>query len=194
MDLELKIENFGPIDKATIQVGQFTVFAGPNNTGKTLVSKILYSILSASNTNHARVFFHAMAPLIELNLRHFDQSGRAIEERSLSEIRKGIQKIDSILREAFPSYPIQNEIEKLKEVQPELMAEIESIRGHSRTLKDYVDKTREEDSPAFLDTMYGLLEESINSLESHFRNVELAISAGWDLRSLFKTLVLGRLA
>ena len=182
MDLELKIKNFGPIDRATIQVGQFTVFAGPNSTGKTLVSKILYSILSASNTNHARVFFHAIAHLIGAYLLHFDQSGRAIEERSLAEIRKGIQKIDSILREAFPSYPIQNEIEKLKEVQPELMAEIESIRDHSRTLKDYVDKTREEDSPAFLDTMYGLLEKSINSLESHFRNVELAISAGWDFR------------
>ena len=183
MDLELKIKNFGPIDEATVQIGQFTVFAGPNSTGKTLVSKILYSILSASNTNHARVFFHAMAHLIGAHLLPFDQSGRAIEERSLAEIRKGIQKIDSTLREAFPSYPIQNEIEKLKEVQPELMAEIESIRDHSRTLKDYVDKTREEDSPAFLDdTMYGLLEQSINSLESHFRNVELAISAGWDLR------------
>ena len=183
MDLELKIKNFGPIDKATVQVGQFTVFAGPNNTGKTFVAKMLYSILSARNENHARVFFHAMAGLIGAHLLPFDQSGRAIEERSLAEIRKGIQKIDSTLREAFPSYPIQNEIEKLKEVQPELMAEIESIRDHSRTLKDYVDKTREEDSPAFLDdTMYGLLEQSINSLESHFRNVELAISAGWDLR------------
>ena len=49
MDLELKIENFGPIDKATIQIGQFTVtvFAGPNSTGKTFVSKMLYSMLGA---------------------------------------------------------------------------------------------------------------------------------------------------
>ena len=57
MDLELKIKNFGPIDEATIQVGQFTVFAGPNNTGKTFVSKMLYSILSSRNKNHVRVFF-----------------------------------------------------------------------------------------------------------------------------------------
>ena len=73
MDLELKVENFGPIDKATIQVGQFTVFAGPNNTGKTFVAKMLYSILRARNENHARVFFHAMARLIGVNLYHFDQ-------------------------------------------------------------------------------------------------------------------------
>ena len=57
MDLELKIENFGPIDKATVQVGQFTVFAGPNNTGKTFVAKMLYSMLRARNANHALVFF-----------------------------------------------------------------------------------------------------------------------------------------
>ena len=183
MDLELKIENFGPIDEATIQVGHFTVFAGPNSTGKTFVAKMLYSILSASNTNHARVFFHAMARLIELHLQPFDQRDHVLsvlEKRSLSEIRKRIQKIDSILQEAFPSHPIQNELEKLKKVQPELMAEIEMIRDHSRILKDYVDKTREEDSFAFLDMIYGLLEKSINSLERRFRNVESAIIAGWN--------------
>ena len=61
MDLELKIKNFGPIDEATIQVGQFTVFAGPNNTGKTFVAKMLYSMLSERNANHARVFFDSIA-------------------------------------------------------------------------------------------------------------------------------------
>ena len=56
MDLELKIANLGPINAATVQVGPFTVFAGPNNTGKTLVSKMLYSMLDARNANHALAF------------------------------------------------------------------------------------------------------------------------------------------
>ena len=135
MDLELKIKNFGPIDEAAIQVGQFTVFAGPNNTGKTFVAKMLYSILSARNENHARVFFHAMAHLIGANLQHFDHRDLSVlEKRSLAEIRKGIYKIDSILQEAFPSQPIQSELDKLKEVQPKLLAEIETIRDHSPKL------------------------------------------------------------
>ena len=183
MDLELKIENFGPIDKATIQVGQFTVFAGPNSTGKTFVSKMLYSILRARNENHARVFFHAMARLIGVNLYHFDQRDHLLsvpEKRSLAEISKGIYKIDSILQKAFPSQPIQNELDKLKEVQPKLLAEIETIRGHSRILKDHVDKTREDDPIDFIDTIHGFIEGFINDLERHFRNVESAISAGWD--------------
>ena len=164
MDLELKIENFGPIDEATIQVGQFTVFAGPNNTGKTFVAKMLYSILSAMNANHARVFFDSIARHIESDLQRFEQSGRVKEERPLSAIkisatRRGLQKIDSILKEAFPSHPIQNELDRLKAVQPALMAEIEEIKGHSGTSEIYI----------------GILEEN-------FRNVELAIDFGRHLK------------
>ena len=159
MALELKIKNFGPIDEATIQVGQFTVFAGPNNTGKTFVAKMLYSILSAMNANHARVFFDYIARRIESDLQRFEQSGRVIEERPLSAIRRGLQKIDSILREAFPSHPIQNELDRLKAVQPALMAEIEEIKGHSETSEIYI----------------GILEEN-------FRNVELAIDFGRHLK------------
>ena len=183
MDLELKIENFGPIDKATVQVGQFTVFAGPNNTGKTFVAKMLYSILSARNANHARVSFHATAQLIGVHLRHFDQRDQLLsvpEKRSLAEIRKGIHKIDSILEEAFLGQPTQSELDKLKEVQPELMAEIETIKGHSRILKNHVDKTKEDDPTAFIDTIYGFLEGFIKNLESRFRNLESAIREGWD--------------
>ena len=102
MDLELKIENFGPIDKATIQVGRFTVFAGPNSTGKTFVSKMLYSMLGAMNANHALVFFGTMANIIESSLQHLERNSRAVEERPLSAIRRGLQKIDSILRGGVP--------------------------------------------------------------------------------------------
>ena len=58
-----------------------------------------------------------------------------VEERPLSAIRKGLQKIESILREAFPSYPLQNELDKLRAVQPELMAEVKKIKVHFQSLK-----------------------------------------------------------
>ncbi len=171
MDLELKIENFGPIDEATIQVGRFTVFAGPNNTGKTFVSKMLYSILGARNANYARVFLAVIARPIESNLQLFEQSGRVVEERPLSAIKKGLQKIDSILREAFSSYPSQNEIDRLKAVHPELMAEIEEIKAHSQALKSNV-KIKEEDLYA------RSLENCISILESNFMDGESAIEWG----------------
>jgi len=36
------IENFGPIMKADIELNNFTVFIGPQSTGKTLVSQLIY--------------------------------------------------------------------------------------------------------------------------------------------------------
>ena len=177
MDLELKIENFGPIDKATIQVGRFTVFAGPNNTGKTFVAKMLYSILSSRNANHARVLFDTVAPSIKSDLQLFEQSGRAIEKRHLSAIRRALQKIDSILREAFPSHPIQNELDKLRKIQPALMAEMEEIKVHSQTLKNNIE-TKEEESPSLLSQSHQNFGISITLLERGFGNLELAIDWG----------------
>ena len=183
MDLELKIKNFGPIDEATIQVGQFTVFAGPNNTGKTFVAKMLYSILSARNANHALVLFDAMARLIESELQLFEQAGQVIEERPFSAIRRALQKIDSILRDVPSSYPSQNEIDRLKAVHPELMAEIEGIREYSQSLKENVE-TKEDRQSTLLPKIHVNFEASINILESSFKNIESAINLGWYSKCL----------
>lgn len=165
MDLELKIENFGPIDEATIQVGQFTVFTGPNNTGKTFVAKMLYSMLGAMNANHALVVLDQMASIIELDLQTFEQSGQAVEERPLSAIRRGLQKIDSILREELPRHSIQNELDKLRAVQPELIAEIEKIKVHFRTLKNN-----------------SHVHPHVGDLERYFRDIEGMITFGLYLK------------
>ena len=45
----LKVKNFGKIDEAEIDIGNFTVLAGANNTGKSFVLKLLYSLLSPMN-------------------------------------------------------------------------------------------------------------------------------------------------
>ena len=47
----LKIDNFGKIESGEVHVGDFTVFAGPNNTGKSFVSKLLYSVFRAQNVD-----------------------------------------------------------------------------------------------------------------------------------------------
>ncbi len=47
----LKVRNFGKIKEAEIDIGEFTVFAGPNNTGKSFVSRLLYSLLDPMNAD-----------------------------------------------------------------------------------------------------------------------------------------------
>ena len=51
---ELRVENFGKLAEAEVRIGDFTVLAGPNNTGKSFVSKLLYSIFSALDADLPR--------------------------------------------------------------------------------------------------------------------------------------------
>ena len=178
MDLELKIANFGPIDAATVQVGPFTVFAGPNNTGKTLVSKMLYSTLDARNANHALVSLEALSywitPLFDLNLqRDYGESGA----HALSAVRKGIEKINSILQKVRPNHPSQSELDALKSVQPALMTEVEGVKSHLHALENEI-MMRNAGGPSSSD-MHGRLAICRNYLEECFSDVEEAIRLGW---------------
>lgn len=62
MNFEVRIQNIGKLANATVSVADFTVFAGPNNTGKSFVSKLLYSTFQAMKADHAKVY---MADLLK---------------------------------------------------------------------------------------------------------------------------------
>ena len=47
--MKLSIENFAKIKKADITIDGITVIAGENNTGKSTVGKILFSLFNSSN-------------------------------------------------------------------------------------------------------------------------------------------------
>ena len=40
--MNFTFENLGPIDKATLELGDLTVIAGRNNTGKTYLAHTIY--------------------------------------------------------------------------------------------------------------------------------------------------------
>ena len=54
MQFIFTVKNFGKIEAAKIQVKNMTVLAGPNNSGKTFVSKALYSFFKTMNTASLR--------------------------------------------------------------------------------------------------------------------------------------------
>ncbi len=57
MPFELKIKNIGKLDDAEICLDRFTVLAGPNNSGKSFVSKTVYSVVNALNQDYVNQFF-----------------------------------------------------------------------------------------------------------------------------------------
>lgn len=58
MSFNLNIRNFGKLTDAEIGIGRFTVLAGPNSTGKSTVSKLLYSVFDGVNANHAAIYLN----------------------------------------------------------------------------------------------------------------------------------------
>ena len=60
MSFKVEIKNIGKLSDTEIQIGDFTVFAGPNNTGKSFVSKILYSLFDAASANYAESYLRRL--------------------------------------------------------------------------------------------------------------------------------------
>lgn len=50
-EMTLEIQNFGPINQAEIDIGKITILAGPNASGKTTTSKLLYCFLASVSSD-----------------------------------------------------------------------------------------------------------------------------------------------
>ena len=53
MDLNVIVKRLGKISEGDVNLKGFTVFAGRNSTGKTFLSKAIYSVLKGASSNHA---------------------------------------------------------------------------------------------------------------------------------------------
>ncbi len=49
INLNIDLENFGPIKKGKIKIKPLTIFVGPNNSGKSYAAMLIHSILSSEN-------------------------------------------------------------------------------------------------------------------------------------------------
>ena len=58
MAFKVKIKNIGKLEDAEVHIGQFTVFAGPNNTGKSFVSNSCIRLFNAMNANHVGTYLN----------------------------------------------------------------------------------------------------------------------------------------
>ena len=54
--MEVFVKNIAKIREATIELNGITVIAGENNTGKSTIGKILYSVFLSMNNIKTKVF------------------------------------------------------------------------------------------------------------------------------------------
>ena len=85
-DFKLKIDNFGPINKADIDISKINVIAGMNASGKTTISKLLYCIVTSFSVDGKYLIYESIREQMEsiINQIQFSQNNPIKE---LDEIR-----------------------------------------------------------------------------------------------------------
>ena len=125
MNLEINVKNIGKLADAKVHIGNFTVLAGPNSTGKSFVSKMLYSLFNAMNANHAELH---VGNLINPVVSEFYDLARwrrpSAKKTQLSSLENKIEVLESIVGDCSISNSEQFEDIKLK-----ALSQVEEIRA-----------------------------------------------------------------
>ena len=120
MTFKVTIKNIGKLTDAEIRIGRFTVFAGPNNTGKSFVSKLLYSLFDAINANHTERINELLRPL-KRDLNKLKESRLDEAEELL------LRALDDEIKELESRVKRIGNIEELYEADLSLRDQIERI-------------------------------------------------------------------
>ncbi|MDN8598650.1 AAA family ATPase [Citrobacter sp. S2-9] len=104
MQFNIDIKNFGKIQEAKLNIRPFTVIAGPNSSGKSFVTKALYSFFNTINNDHvtslAYSYIIKMKSLI--NQIYSDLSRPSAEELYLLDgLFHSIEDIEKTINEEF---------------------------------------------------------------------------------------------
>lgn len=116
-DFKLKIENFGPINKADLDISKINIIAGKNASGKTTMSKLIYCILTAFSTDGEYLAYESMKDrfnsLIEESLKiHYSETTKITDilsiqidlarenNSNMKTIEESYDKLESIIESA----------------------------------------------------------------------------------------------
>ena len=162
MSFNVTIQNIGKLDHADIRIGQFTILAGPNNTGKSTVSKLLYSVFDGMNTNHALIHFYNLTQSIRIASASSVWWPAENEPHPLAFIDETLIRMDSLILGA--------EIDNIKQIE----AILPEIRTSADALyKRYMEKQEDikaaweqsdQDSKSYIEGACQRLEENLHDL------------------------------
>ena len=166
MKFDIDIKNFGKIKNAKVNIRPFTIIAGPNSSGKSFVTKALYSFFNTINNDHVTssaftsiTFIKSLSAAISYNLSRPSQAELQLIydlQISVSEMEKVIdsefrsntftQQISGMPLLDAASKKVQlffNELEsaiKHKAKYKKVSGELDSIKVHLKTIRNLVER------------------------------------------------------
>ena len=129
MEIYINVKNFGKIKEARVNIGNFTVFVGNNNSGKTQLMELIYAVIKSASEKFPRVAL----PQIE----HID--GYHVGKEQIQELNVWIndylkKNITNIIEKTFNAQiPVEEvivEFEEIEDVSYDIYFFTEKTIGH----------------------------------------------------------------
>lgn len=167
MLFNIRIENFGRITKADIRIGDFTVFAGKNSTGKSYVSKAIYSLFGAMHANHLAVVLNPyLLPLSRglSSLEEYFAEEEIGEMEALVDMRHAVDGLRNIMRQVSRRNDV-DEFDAITEALPEIREFLDKIESAFPRLEKAIAPVAGDPDIIFLE-MIGNIEETVRGLDN----------------------------
>ena len=148
---KVTIKNFGKLTDAVVRIGKFTVFAGPNNTGKSFACKALCSIFGATNANRYSI------SAIDLHVKMVGINSRKIaaEIDRQNKIGESLQRLDSAVEKLQASVrgisirEYEDELSAVEDAFPQMCQHLDEIKGIYDKIKPHLEEFKKSDDSDF---------------------------------------------
>ena len=138
MTFNVEIKNIGKLADARIRFAGFTVLAGPNNTGKSFVSKILYSLFDAMHANHAEAQLHKLVMPVKRSLFELDWHVNPEDGGPLASLLVGLEDEVNELQALVAGI---GDVTALSEIAPRLKHQVEKMLEIAAKIRQLPEKT-----------------------------------------------------
>ncbi len=164
------VKNFGKIQEATLQFKDLTILAGPNNSGKSYVSKALYSIFSAMNIGMSdmNAYYINLLDKFHKDLRNISGNWSIIAGK------EGKDKMNMDMPQSLIDDFLEKRIEKArKSITSYLQDNSDPKQGHKHAV-EVVKKVIEAEENNFIDFIkrnaLKIIQEKDPTQETFFKN------------------------
>lgn len=168
MSFQVKIKNIDKLADADIRIGDLTVFAGPNNTGKSFVSKLLYSLFNAMNADPIKGYIENLMKSVRYLLRRLSRSSR-VENVSISplfeEMNEEFRELGNLVEKCSA-----DDFEELDKIVLECSKKANKIEKIYKEIVSSIRAKENNRTPHYIRVLLKNLSQSLNKLKNAFES------------------------
>ena len=156
--MKLHLESMGPINEANINIDKITIVAGHNSTGKSTLSKFLYSFLRSNSLNRQEISYESIANLMRSESHYIS--------KYLSKFNKGFRPSRFSMRPRDDFDSILEKYEDLKSSVLDLDISDEDIADFSKrfnSIDDLIDIVENDGDELYISLMRSLLNSEFST-------------------------------